>query len=178
MTYSYGDIVFDEFQAVDDDFMKYVSWLKNYENMKYIMRKEYWLSMRNEEIEAYVKRQNDSECDSFFKVVYDGQFIGTYKVGHIDWWVGTADLGIMIGDDEFKGKGLSSKIMTCGIKYSFDILGLRRLDGNCHLENTAMCKCFERCGFVKEGVRRKAYISGGKYCDHAEYGLLREEYDC
>lgn len=168
-------IAFKEFTDNDEDFMIYLSWLRIIENIKMIGRQEYLLTIDVEEIKKYVKRLNLSSNDSFFKVYYVGKFIGTFKVGHIDWLIRSADLGIMIGDQNYRNKGLSIKIMLLGIRYAFDVLGLRRLTGGCYADNFAMCKCFETCGFKLEGRRREAAILGNKYTDHILYGLLKKD---
>lgn len=171
-----GDIGFKEFVDNDEDFAIYLSWLRNIKTIEMIGRQEYLLAMDIDQIRAYVKKLNLSDNDSFFKVYYMGKFIGTFKVGHIDWRLKSADLGIMIGDIKFQKKGLSTKIMLLGIRYSFDILGLRRLTGGCYAENLAMCKCFESCGFKLEGKERESVTLGDRYTDHILYGLLKREY--
>lgn len=173
--YGNGEIVFKEFVDNDDDFITYLTWLRNIKIIEMIGRQEYLLTMDIDQIREYVKKLNLSDHDSFFKVFYMGKFIGTFKVGHIDWRLGSADLGIMINDLNYQNKKLSPKIMTLGIKYSFDILGLRRLTGGCYSENTAMCRCFETCGFKQEGRRRESVLLGDQYVDHILYGLLKKD---
>lgn len=168
-------IVFKEFVDNDEDFPTYVSWLRNIETIEMIGRYEYLLTMDIDQIRAYIKQLNLSNNDSFFKVFYMGRFIGTFKVGHIDWRLKSADIGIMIGDLQFKNKGLSVKITNLGINYSFQVLGLRRLTGGCYAENIAMCKCFEACGFKVEGRERESLILGDRYTDHMLYGLLKKD---
>lgn len=173
--YGNGEIVFKEFVDNDDDFITYLTWLRNIKIIEMIGRQEYLLTMDIDQIREYVKKLNLSDHDSFFKVFYIGKFIGTFKVGHIDWRLKSADLGIMIGNLNFQKKGLSTKIMLLGIKYSFDVLGLRRLTGGCYSENLAMCKCFEACGFTLEGREREAVTLGDRYTDHMLYRLLKKD---
>lgn len=127
-------------------------------------------------IREYVKQLNVSSKDSFFAVYYEDVFIGTYKVGHIDWRCGVADIGIMIGNPQYRGRGLSTQIIQMSLDYCFRTLGLRRLTGGCFSTNIAMCKSFERAKFKQEGVLRKHIYEQGTYCDHILYGLLKEEY--
>lgn len=173
--YGEGEIGFKEFVENDEDFAIYLSWLRNIKTIEMIGRPEYLLAMDIDQIRAYVKQLNLSNNDSFFKVYYMGRFIGTFKVGHIDWRLRSADLGIMIGDLSFRKKGLSTRIMKLGIEYSFGVLGLRRLTGGCYAENLAMCKCFEACGFKLEGKERESLTLGDRYTDHVLYGLLKKD---
>ena len=42
------------------------------------------------------------------------EFIGTCKIAHIDWYAATADIGIMIGNKSYWGKGVAVKrLSTC-----------------------------------------------------------------
>lgn len=168
-------VAFKEFVDNDEDFTMYLSWLRNIKIIEMIGRQEYLLAMDIDQIKAYVKQLNISNNDSFFKVFYRGKFIGTFKVGHIDWRLRSADLGIMIGDLNYQKRGLSVEIMNLGIEYSFRVLGLRRLNGGCYAENIAMCKCFEACGFRLEGRKREALTLGDRYTDHILYGLLKKD---
>lgn len=172
---SNGIITLKEFEDNDKDFNTYISWLRDIDNIKMLGRQEYLLSICTKKIYDYVNCLNNSDCDSFFKVYIENDFIGTFKIGHINWRLGIGDVGIMIGNSKFRGKGWSSKIIKLGINYAFNILNLRRLTGGCYSENVAMCRCFERCDFKKEGILREALILEGTYCDHVYYGLLKKD---
>jgi len=52
---------------------------------------------------------------------------------------------------------------------------LRKLTGGTPEINTAMCRCFEKVGFMQEGIKRKELLINGKFVDHVLYGLLKEE---
>lgn len=159
LTISNGEIAFKEFSENDEELLTYISWCRDMNNIKMIGRLEYLLSMNPENIYKYVKTLNDSQNDSFFKVYIGNDFAGTFKIGHIDWRLGTGDVGIMIGNSLFRGKGYSTKIVKLGIQYAFDILNLRRLTGGCYSTNVAMCQCFKNCGFLQEGEAREALLA-------------------
>lgn len=119
------NIILREFQATDDEeFKEYITWLRDLETIKYIGKKDYLLTLDYDSIKSYVQNLAKSPNDSFFKVYYNKKFIGTFKVGHINWETRTADMGIMIGDISSRGKKLSTQIMKIGLKYAFEILGL------------------------------------------------------
>ncbi len=170
------EIVLKEFVTDDSDFEEYVGWLRDYDTVKYIGRREYLLAMQINSIYQYVQDLNESENDSFFKVFYKEKFIGTFKIGHINWETGIGDVGIMIGDVTAKGRGLSSRIVSVGMEYAFNILGLRKLVGGCIEKNIPMRKCFEKVGFEKEGCFRKQLYIEGEYQDHYFYGIFKEDF--
>ena len=79
-------------------------------------------------------------------------FIGTAKIGHINWRSGIADVGIMIGEKKYWGKGLGTEVVNLITKYAFDYLSLRKLVAGTNANNIGMCKCFFSNGFKKEGT--------------------------
>lgn len=170
-----GDLFLREFNINELEFQTYITWLRDIRNVQTIGRLDYLLSMDYQCIHDYVSTINLSKNDSFFSVYYKDVFIGTFKIGHIDWHLGIGDVGIMIGDEKYRRKGLSTQIVALGINYSFDVLGLRKLTGGCYSVNIPMKKCFEKNGFTQEGELRESLLFNGEYCSHVLYGLLKRE---
>jgi len=170
-----NDLILREFNISESEFQIYISWVRDIKNVQTIGRLDYLLSMDYQDIREYVSGLKASKNDSFFAVYYKDIFVGTFKIGHIDWHLGIGDVGIMIGNEQYRGKGLSSQIIALGIDYSFDVLGLRKLSGGCYSTNINMRKCFERNGFVQEGELRQSLFINGEYCSHILYGLLSSE---
>lgn len=170
------DIILKEFLDDDPDFEKYAGWLRDYDTVKYIGRREYLLTTDVQFIRDYIKSMNESPNDSFFKVFYQDDFVGTFKLGHINWESGVGDAGIMIGEPNARGKGISPRIIRTGVDYGFRILGLRKIVGGCVGGNIPMQKCFEAVGFKKEGCFRSQVYIEGEFQDHVFYGLFRDEF--
>lgn len=176
----YGDkVILKEFTKENLYDERYFSWLRDIEIITQIYRLDYLLPLDFSNVEEYVKSLWNSKNDCFFAVYYkeNDQFIGTIKIGHINWRTGIADLGIMIGEKDFRGKGLSEDIMICAIKYAFKTLSLRKLTGGTSALNVAMQKCFEKLGFIKEGVIRSQLLIDGEYIDHILYGIFKSEFN-
>ena len=92
------------------------------------------------------------------------------------WRAGLADIGILIGDRSYQGRGLAGDAVTTACRYAFDELSLRKMTGGTPAINTAMCKCFERVGFREEGRLRRQLLISGDYCDHVLYGMFKDEF--
>jgi RimJ/RimL family protein N-acetyltransferase len=54
--------------------------------------------------------------------------------------------------------------------------GLHRIQAEVYGDNVAGQRLFERAGFTREGVRRRAYRRRGQWLDGVLYGLLSEEF--
>lgn len=157
---------------------KYFSWLRDPEIVSQLYRIEYLLPISFVEVEKYVESVWDSKNDCFFAVYLkeNNEFIGTQKIGHINWRSGIGDVGIMIGAKSHQGKGLSKDILNTAMGYAFNYLCLRKLTGGTSQNNLAMQKCFEGLGFKKEGTLRLQLLINGKYRDHLLYGILKDEF--
>ncbi|NUM88092.1 MAG: GNAT family N-acetyltransferase [Bdellovibrionales bacterium] len=156
----------------------YLMWMRDLEVVTGIYRLEYLLPLSPAEIEKYVHRVMKSERDFFFSIheKNSGLFIGTVKLGHVDWRTGSADVGILIGDRGSRGRGYSTDAVRTICDYGIHKLSLRKLTGGTASNNHAMIKCFEKVGFVREGTLRKKLLIDGEYVDHILFGLFREEF--
>lgn len=173
------NVVLREFTKENLNDARYFSWLRDLEVVTQIYHRDYLLNLNFSAVEEYVNALLKSGTDCFF-AVYDrktNNFIGTQKIGHINWHSRVADMGIIIGDKDFRGKGYSKDILNCALKYAFGPLSLRRLTGGTSGTNVAMQKCFESLGFVKEGVLRSQLLINGEYADHVLYGINKEEFN-
>lgn len=156
----------------------YFAWLRDPRVFIPIYRVEYMLPVRFEQVQDYVHGLWNSGRDCLFAVHdrQDGRFVGTQRIGHIDWRAGHADMGVMIGDTSRWGRGLATQALRLACAYAFDVLCLRRLTGGTPSGNTAMARCFLRLGFVEEGRLRSHLLIGGRHEDHLLFGLLREDF--
>lgn len=169
-------VVFSECHVEDP---AYLSWLHDVDVVRTIGRPDYVLKpVELSEVQAYVEAVSSSENDLFMAMHLreTGQFVGTVKAGHIDWYSGTADIGIMIGVREQWGQGLGTDSLSALCGYLFDEIGLRRLTAGVMAINPAMVRVFEKLGFRIEGKSRQHDRLGDDYIDHIELGCLRSEF--
>jgi RimJ/RimL family protein N-acetyltransferase len=89
---------------------------------------------------------------------------------------GTAELGIMIGDRDYWGRGYGREVVRLLLRYGFHYLGLRRIALTTHAKNERAIRCYLACGFVEEGRPRQAAWIEGEYVDLVEMSILRDEW--
>src|SRR3989344_5039911 len=90
---------------------EYLSWLHDYETIKFLNLPEYHTPVSFEKVEQYIKNMIESK-NHIFCALHDyenNRFIGTFKIGPIDWHAKNVNLGIMIGDKSFWGKGIAKE---------------------------------------------------------------------
>lgn len=100
--------------------------------------------------------------------------IGNIGVHQIDYVHRRCEIGIIIGENEFQGKGYASICINAIKEYIFNTLNLRRITVFIMSENISSIKSFEKCGFSKEGILKEYFYKNGKYLDNYIYSLLKK----
>ena len=80
-----------------------------------------------------------------------GKHIGNCAYYGIDNMHKEAELGIMIGDREYWGKGYGSDAVTTLVYHIFRDVGVRRIHLHTLEWNIRAQRCFEKCGFTPCG---------------------------
>jgi RimJ/RimL family protein N-acetyltransferase len=75
----------------------------------------------------------------------------------------------------FRGRRVADEAARMFQRYLFDELGYHRLQLEIYGFNERAIAHAERAGFVREGVKRKAYLRHGDWVDGVLFGLLRED---
>ncbi len=78
----------------------------------------------------------------------DGEHIGNCSYYNLDEERKEAELGILIGNREYWGKGYGTDAVTTLVRYLFQEKGLKRVYLHTLEWNIRARKCFENCGFV------------------------------
>lgn len=159
---------------------RYLAWLRDYDVMKTVGRDEYIeRQIEFKEVKEYVKNIWSNDNIVFFALCHkkDNLFIGTVKINIVNPRTKEADIGIMIGEKKYWGRGLATEAIKTVCKYCFEVLKLRRLVSGCMAVNIAMVKTFKRSGFVQEGLFRKKDLFEGGYIDHVYFSCFADELD-
>lgn len=123
--------------------------------------------------------QNKIKVDpskAFFAIEADGKYIGDCGLMGLGDPHGSAELGIVIGDRDYWGRGYGRDAVRLLLHYGFHYLGLRRIVLTTHAKNPRAIRCYLACGFVEDGRPRKAVWVEGEYLDVVNMSILREEW--
>ncbi len=91
---------------------------------------------------------------------------------------GTAEIGIFIGNQQFREKGYGTDAMKVLIDFIFNQTNINRIQLSTYSFNERAYKTYLKCGFKEEGRLRQRIFRNGKYHDEILMGgLLREEYN-
>ena len=86
-----------------------------------------------------------------------------------------ANLGSLAVHPDFRGRRLADRAAQLFQRHLLFELGYHRLQLEIYGFNERAQRHAERAGFVREGVRRKAYDRHGEWADSVIYGLVRED---
>lgn len=88
-----------------------------------------------------------------------------------------AELGIMIGEKDLRGKGYGTEAVQLMCDYGFNAMGLNSIMLLTTGFNIAGQRAYEKAGFKEIGRRREARWFAGKYWDDIYFDILASEFE-
>jgi RimJ/RimL family protein N-acetyltransferase len=105
----------------------------------------------------------------------DACYIGNVWLWGIDWRHRKAELRIIVGDENYHGKGLGTEAIELITMFAFKKLNLNRIFAYVLNSNERAKKAFEKAGFSVEGVLKRDRFIDGQYQDVFLMAILREK---
>ena len=102
--------------------------------------------------------------------------IGSIGLHNINQKDRNATLGIVIGNEAYRGKSFGTEAARLLIDWGFNQLNLHRINSGAFAFNDRSIKMHLKLGFKEEGRERQKSFKNGAYHDHVIFGLLREEW--
>ena len=153
---------------------EYLRWMNDYEVVKYTESR--FFPHTFESLNKYL-----SSIDNYHNIAFaiidtaENKHIGNIKLGNINYIHGFADIGIIIGNKDFWGKGIATEAIDLLVEYSFKRLNLRRLIAGAYMENSGSIKAFEKVGFKKAYIENEKYLFEGRYMDAVTLELTNKD---
>lgn len=146
-----------------DDYPRYAEWLNDLETAQYLhileqnitleSEREYLKSLSKEHSYAIVDQQSD-------------QLIGNCGITSWDKVHGTAEVGIFIGNQDFRGRGYGSEALYLLLTFAFSYLNIKSVLLRVFSFNERAVRCYERIGFKEVGRWRSSIEQNGIRHDH------------
>lgn len=105
----------------------------------------------------------------------DNEPVGAIDLNNINFRHEHADVGILIGTEEERGKGYALEALNLLIDYAHGILGMYNLHASILDDNIASIHLFEKAGFQLIGKRKDWFKEGNKRVDERIYQLCIEK---
>ena len=87
-----------------------------------------------------------------------------------------AEIGYVMEDERFKGKGLMTEAVNAAIDYGFNKLNLNRIEALVGIANVPSLRLMEKFNFKKECVLRQHDYISDKFEDSVLFSKLYDEY--
>lgn len=94
-----------------------------------------------------------------------GKLIGHVGLYKIDPIAKKTEYGILIADDDSRGKGYGTKCTSLMVEYAFTKLGMHKVTAEVLSENAPSVAMFKKCGFNIEGCLRDDVYKNDQYYD-------------
>jgi RimJ/RimL family protein N-acetyltransferase len=129
-----------------------------------------------EDVLAEIER-SEAESDAFgvFLIEVDGERAGTMRFDRANRRSRIADLGGLAVHPDHRGAKVADTAARLFQRHLFEELGFHRLQMEIYGFNERAMRHAERSGFVREGVRRRAYWRNDEWVDGVLYGLVVED---
>jgi ribosomal-protein-alanine N-acetyltransferase len=104
--------------------------------------------------------------------------IGLVALFNISVLDSRAEVGYVLNKD-YTNKGIMQYILRWIVDFSFNFLGIHKLEANINAQNAPSIKICEKIGFEREGCRKKQVFDRktGEYNDNYTYGLINESWE-
>ncbi|MFA5973308.1 MAG: GNAT family N-acetyltransferase [Lentimicrobiaceae bacterium] len=161
-----------------DDASNTVEWNNQQEIKEFYSSHPFFVNIENEK-KWYEKILYSNIPTSVFGIEHtkDKLLIGLSFLTSIDIIHRTAEFAIYIGDNKYRGMGLSKEATFLTIDFGFTNLGLHRISLRVSDNNQTAIHLYEKCGFKTEGLLRECYFINGKYVNKIQMSLLQNEFD-
>jgi RimJ/RimL family protein N-acetyltransferase len=129
-------------------------------------------------VAADVERSGREPADfGVFVIEADGAPAGTMRFEVSNRRSRIASLGGLAVDPSFRGNRIADEAARLFQRHLVRELGYHRLQLEIYGFNERAIRHAERAGFVREGMRRKAYHRHGEWVDGVLFALIEEDLD-
>lgn len=169
-----GEKIYLRYITLNDVNQNYLSWLNDEDVMAGIATSGYTL----ENLKIYVEERLKNKTAAFFAIcdVSSDKHVGNVKLDFHDSKANVSELGLLIGDKNYWGKGIGYEACYLAIAYGFNTQLLRKIYLAVYENNPVAKKLYERLGFKLEGTLRKHIAHNGIYYDKYLMGIFKEEF--
>jgi RimJ/RimL family protein N-acetyltransferase len=123
--------------------------------------------------------RSDREPESFGRFVVEagGELVGSLGFRLVNERNRIAEAGRFAIHPSHRGRGIGDEAARLFQRHLLVDLELHRIELQIYGFNERAIAQAERTGYVREGVKRKAYLKNGEWQDAVLFGLVREDLD-
>jgi RimJ/RimL family protein N-acetyltransferase len=159
------------------DVVRLVRWYSDPDVLHWLHRSEEAATTADAERSRLERSVTDPAQVAWMIETLDGRAIGYVRIEGIDATHERASLAIAIGESDCWGAGFGTEAIRLVLRYGFERLNLRRIELVTDIDNERAIRCYEKCGFDREGVLRQHRLRYGQPLDMLQMAILRNEWE-
>jgi RimJ/RimL family protein N-acetyltransferase len=170
-----SDTIYLRALSIDDVTAEYLSWLNNNDVTAGLVAGTFPSTFQD--LQQYINAKAQDKNTVIFAICdkHTHKHIGNIKIDNFDWISKTCELGILIGNKDFWGKGIGTEACKLVIDYAFNTLNIRKILLAVYSTNVSAIKVYERLGFEKEGTLKAHVFQHGNYIDKHYMSIFNNE---
>lgn len=160
--------------ADPEDVNNWVKWFNDKEVTQYLAR---IYPYNLEEARQYFQKVQQNPAEKLYSIVdlQKGRHIGSVSLRNIDWRNRHAELGVLVGDKEYTGRGYGQDAVRTLCRFAFREMNLNRVYLYVRADHNGGIRSYNKVGFRQEGILRRHLYRDGAYHDMIIMGLLVED---
>ena len=162
----------------EEEAEKFTEWMNDFQVSDYTGRSSQITTLVNEKEWLEDSAKNSSKDRSFAIVELNtNKLIGVISLENFYWVTRNAELGIFIGDPDYRGNGYGTEAIKLLLEFGFKYLNLHSIRLSLLDVNERAHKCYLKCGFKDTGITRDAIFLNGKYHNKLHMDILENEFE-
>ncbi len=162
-----------------EDLPLFVEWLSNPDLRKFVTIRYISLGLEEQWYERLLESTGQmppGRLHFVIEAIDSAQPIGVISLENINWCDRASEVGIIVGDQAYWGKGYGTDAMRVLLRVGFDWYNLHRIDLRVIADNERAIRSYEKCGYQHEGRMREAMFVGGEHKDVLLMSILEDEF--
>jgi RimJ/RimL family protein N-acetyltransferase len=132
---------------------------------------------RDDLLEEITRSDREPEAFGRFVIEAGGERVGSLGFRLVNERNRIAEAGRFAIHPSYRGRGIGDEAARLFQRHLLVDLELHRVELQIYGFNERAIAQAERTGYVREGVKRKAYLKNGEWQDAVLFGLVREDLD-
>jgi RimJ/RimL family protein N-acetyltransferase len=164
------------------DFAQLIEWMNSEHLITNWAGSLFKFPLTEDSLDWYIENTNNlNSSDAFVYRAVDtktGKTVGHISLGSVSEKNRAARISrVLVGNTDERGKGYCTGMINAVLKIGFEDLKLHRISLGVYDFNKAAIRCYEKCGFVKEGLMRDVLrYADNTYWSLHEMSILEDEW--
>lgn len=170
-SYIQGDTIYLRRLAEEDVTEDYVNWMNDPDINQYLESRFYVHTI--DSVKSYVRSLINNENYQFGIFLKDtDEHIGNIKIGNINSYHRFGDIGFIIGNKKYWGRGIATEAVRLVTDFAFKELKLHKLWGGLYAPNIGSLRTFQKNGYEQEGIKKSHYLFNGVFVDDIVFSKI------